>query len=826
MEDKYIKKVIQVQSMLHKRGIFYLEFSNGHLKVDKVNLRITTEKWYDEERGVRGQGINSFMKHLKDNEIIWELIPMIVKWREKEYTFNVRTLEAGKDKEGKGAKVTVDKNIYAFDTESVVLPDRYEPMCFQISSPIDGEKLVYFKEREKALEKFIEFFIQRYSYLEFKNHYCFMYGHNLVYDWLQLIKHYPDLIAIARTGIGLKEDYEIYKTDEYTVTLRKNGLFTGTAPHFTINVKFSKREWVDIMFRDTFSFFPSSLKKLSKDLGLEEEKMDRQEDIGKRDYRKEGDSEDKQYFEKYSKVDALCTRLVGERIRELHKHAEMQRIRVSAPGFAINYLYHILPEGFQIVNGVNDEEIMQLILDTYAGGRTGGVYHGKVENLTVIDFHSSYPASMVSLPSFTQTMEYFNIPNPENIPLEELMEIIEETHCFMDIDGEETDMTYPSLIQSTKGKLYPVRGKFKNIKTTGVEACVGLKEGTLKIERLNKLVVLIETKEPFKYPFREFAESAYDRKKTSENGSSEYTSAKLVLNASYGKLIESRSETPIAENVRNIVLPVVPGMETEFGHMYYKKYIDSLNVDSEETFEELYPSIVDEILNNFEDVEMDYKNFEKLSLTKLEYGRYVIPAAASLITGTSRARLSALNKCTRSIYWDTDSSFIRNFNPNTISKTLAYGTSLLPGFVIPLTIGDNLGELGIEIENASGYLAGTKRYYLHNDIHRNCEDRSNCKECQYKKKCKVKQALHGIPTAPYDQAENMIKNLATGSEYKYKGRERPTGVKETKDINEIGKFKSKEYAAQFHLDNRLDWIETPGGWIGTVKEFDKLRGGK
>lgn len=743
---------------------------------------------------------------------------MQVKWRNKEYEFTPRCITATKDKTRES---DIGANIYAFDTETMNHPDRCEPQTFQISNATSGESLVYLPPFAKGLEIFLDYFVKHFSWIEFENRICFMFAHNLMFDWLQLIKYYPDLIAMAKTGIGLDKDYEIYKKDYYCI-LKKSALFTGSAPHFTLKVGFSKREFVYIKFRDTFSFFPSSLAKLGAQLNLPVIKLKPPENLGSIDYREQGPSEDKNAFEEYGKRDPLVTRLVAEQIRELHIDAQMQRMRVSAPGFAINYLYHTIPEGTKLMTGIGNQEIMQLVLDTYAGGRTGGIYHGRVENISVLDFRSSYPASMVSLPSFLPTMDYLRHPTPEELTQEDLLEIIEECHCFMRVSGIETDTKYPCILTTKNNKLTPVFGEFENMPTTGVEIYVGIKSGTLTITKIHDLVFLAEMEEPAIYPFREYATKAYIRKSVSVSGSTEYTSAKLVMNGGYGKLIESRRTTTVDDDVKEYILPYPKEMEVEFGTMYYGEYIKTLNIDSDKTWKELYPELVKEVMDNFEESDILTASFEKLSLTKLKYGRYAIPAAASLITATSRARLLAVIKVTNGLYWDTDSIFIIDYNPNSIDWDLA--NTYLPKYITPVKVGPDLGDLDCEIENASGYLAGTKRYYIDTEIHRTCEHVQNCNEdrknnCPNKKQCKVKRAVHGIPTAPFDKAEEMIKKLATGENNIYVGKQRPISVKQSKNVQEIGRFESKQYESQFHLDDRLQWEECNGGWKGKVKDY-------
>ena len=58
------------RELLEKKGIIYKEMQYGQFQVDKINYWATTEKWHDPIRREKGAGINSFIKHLKDNNII------------------------------------------------------------------------------------------------------------------------------------------------------------------------------------------------------------------------------------------------------------------------------------------------------------------------------------------------------------------------------------------------------------------------------------------------------------------------------------------------------------------------------------------------------------------------------------------------------------------------------------------------------------------------------------------------------------------------------------------------------------------------------------
>lgn len=70
MNEKNNSKLEQVKNYLNNNGIFFTEHANGQLKADKVNLWVTTEKWFDEKTNEKGLGINTFINHLKRKEVV------------------------------------------------------------------------------------------------------------------------------------------------------------------------------------------------------------------------------------------------------------------------------------------------------------------------------------------------------------------------------------------------------------------------------------------------------------------------------------------------------------------------------------------------------------------------------------------------------------------------------------------------------------------------------------------------------------------------------------------------------------------------------------
>lgn len=71
MSSKKAEKIDRVKWFLNNCQVFYDEKPNGQVTVDGTcNLWCTTEKWFDTKCNIGGSGVNSFMKHLKENEII------------------------------------------------------------------------------------------------------------------------------------------------------------------------------------------------------------------------------------------------------------------------------------------------------------------------------------------------------------------------------------------------------------------------------------------------------------------------------------------------------------------------------------------------------------------------------------------------------------------------------------------------------------------------------------------------------------------------------------------------------------------------------------
>lgn len=763
-------------------------------------------------------------------------------WRGKEYHYTSGVLRYQPD-----TRQDVDMPICGLDTESTrrggtgdkkkdeKLPDDvYECQCISWSTPTrDGIRWIE-PDECPILAAVHEIAAEFKKDVDHKKTW-FVYVHNLGYDTPQLFKGRPDLMTFARTGAydnaklkgtlrpkkggRWRAEYYIDRIQGRDCFLRNRALFTGTAPHFSIRCYRNRKDYVDICFLDSGSYFRGTLSSIAEDLKLPVKKQERQADIGKKDFRKDPDTDErKQAFASYAIDDAIVVKMVGQQIVALHREAGFTKIRSSSPGFAHAYFTRQLAKLKTVIfSGSLKDEDMKLVLDSYGGGRTGGFWHGPVKNLKVVDFASSYPASMTGLPSFGPKMKYRRLKGKElNWP--NVWQWIKDYPCaFLRVDGIETDAKYPALITLHQGKLTPVYGEFEKIATTGPEIYGGVASGTLTITKVHECVICMDTTLT-PSPFKLFAESAYERKKNSEKDSVSYILAKLLLNSAYGKWIQSTKPQLIGADGDEFICLFPEGEESNYSKLYLEEYA-AAQYNDEDVIDAL-TAVRQEIISGAAQMglKLRSKPLHKMDTTKKEFAPSAIPPAAALVTAISRARLRALIKCTGAVYWDTDSAFIVDKTAEEIEQCFAEGSKWIAPGLVPLRWGKELGEIDLELTDGIGWLAGTKRYHLFGQ--------------KADGKPKLKQAIHGIVNmySPRTKdkiksryAEAVIRALATGDSLRYKTKPAPLKAKGTKDEH-VGRFERHTVAPNFKLDERLKWAEGGDGlaWIGEMKTWKEI----
>lgn len=740
---------------------------------------------------------------------------MKLNYRGNDYTFWGRELLPGKPG-------SITNIINAFDTESVRTTKAWECQLISYSHP-GGEchKFVDPNEIPLLILFNIIFSINpRTNAPKKEQPVYYVYAHNLEYDWSQLIKNCPALYELTRTGQVVKP--LTLKLGGYEIKFVR-GVFQGSSPFLSLEIN-KDGTGATLELRDTAGFYKTSLAKLAKTFNIPDKLTSK--DLGQIDFRNVPDTDpDKKLFIDYVERDAYITRMVAEEIRKLHLLFNFNKLKVSGPAFAAAGLVSEVPQDQAIITNKGNKVALQLALDAYRGGRTGGVYHGPVKDMWVYDIHSSYPAAMRSLPSFSTMTEVITRDDKDG-PIKHAwaMAMLKEYPCtLLRISGEETDPKYPTLVTTLPdGKLCPVYGKFENLATTGPEVLAGIMTGGLTNVTFHQVIIYFDRKGATS-PFKNFVDKAYELKANSEKDSPPYTAAKLLLNSGYGKLIESHKgiKARLKENVTVFICEPTElekkskkNIKHEQAQMYYRMYIDALSKGQP-------PGAV---INHYTKSMINAGLFKKgewvpindLQLNDHEFGFYVTPPAAALVTGIARARLYLGIKYCQALYWDTDSIFTPK-HPKEVERILAaIPAGALPAGVIPVTFGPGLGEYGIDLPAANGYLSGVKRYHLtHKKYNWPTNDAPQPQEPVTEK---VKMAIHGMPNMPKEKSLLAIKALATGADFSYKEKPSPIGVKSA-SLDMAGVFLNEEELSQveskFFLDMRLKW-EGDGPWSGEV----------
>lgn len=635
-----------------------------------------------------------------------------------------------------------------------------------------------------------------------------VYCHNWEYDFGMLVKAGPEgwqtQSKMNQFFRGFEDSVSVEKT---TWHLRVDqGHMLGNAP--TLTVFFTHKDrGAKIRLLDTFPFFPKALATVAKDLHME--KGDRASVIGI-DWRDHGYSESvtakdeagipvivtKRDFEKYAKHDALLVWTLGERIHGLHEAEGLTSLAVSGAGYAAKVMLANLSA--PITGGHGGKRAVQLALDAFHGGRSGRLVHGSVSDVTVLDFHSSYPSIQIKLPALHS--DYSLVYKHRNLDIQTFLDMAKRYHGFARVSGIEEDAKYPSLLSANKqGSIRPVVGEFHNIPATAAEIYCGVVFGGLR---------LTSVQEAFFYaplaglenvrPFEPFIQRAWARKNSEEKGSLLYDAAKIQANSGYGKLIEHRGAQERVSDSLQIPLRYGGMKGFEDARQFF------LNIHPDYWFDKL-----DEWESLCGDTIAGYTNLDLLLAAQPEFGYYVVPQYATWITGHAHARLVLLMRALDAMKWDTDSVTTGLTDNEIRARLAAFPSDKLPDYIQPLSIGAELGELDIEGRAMSGVVLGNKRYFLRGEIF---------KEGHWT--LGIKEGHHGLPAIRKDDIEKVL----TGVVSEYTPKPKPIRVKGAQEWREVGLFrvgssKHKTIRPVFAPDSKQDFVN--GGAYKTFGGFNR-----
>lgn len=652
--------------------------------------------------------------------------------------------------------------------------------------------------------------------------------YNLEYDLQRLFNADSGFFRVLRQG----RDDMLFNVNKYTVQIVACNP-TGSAPSFQMIVSdHAAKRVCRIYGMDMWGYWKTGLGKTAASMNVGE-KLSADVPTEWFDIPLDDWTDDMwATFVRYASTDGSLTRGVYIATAELlgsFSKAVFNRVGMlppSAPAAAARMAFSYASEEEW---DRPDKPYEQLALDAYHGGYVGMTRRGYVTGLTVADLHSAYPSAMLLLPDPCR-VKFATVAGGM---WKEIPPGYRKLGClgFVRATFTISPALFPSISKTDKRFTLHQPGTYKRFAISLPELSALFDLGQIDQADIHGGYLLIgDSKTSF---LRQFVEYFYDIKSKEEERAEKegtdkntplYLAAKLLMNALYGKLIEVRKPSlPALEHepdlYENIILP--PGFEKRSDNF---KMIAQLYVDGGTQALFAYSRrntalhmeqahITGEPINSVNDLPcmMVHQILQREQATA---GAYFMPIYASLITAMTRAKLAIMLNCFDAIGGDTDSVFSRlRYKIDGIkSITWIAAEAKANDMAVRAGVGpveDQPGLLGygVEMENASGYVAGIKQYTLTADGY------------------KPKLAHHAITDPPdtgwqqqpgKSEAEkkknartafcsNAVKQLALGHAVTYVTRKKPRRLRESLLRNDglYGVFVTRERTVTPKEDERL-----------------------
>lgn len=523
--------------------------------------------------------------------------------------------------------------------------------------------------------------------------FCF---YNLEYDIQRLFLGNSDFFNIAKVNIeGMKILVDGYEIENVHMVL------SGSAPHFSWILRKDNRI-MRMYAMDIWGYLKQGLAESAKALGV----IDKIE-IDKSYFHipfEELTEDQLNELREYGKRDPQTTREIYLTLLEILSSFSPAVITKkgilppSAPAAASRIAFSKM-KGTHLRQ--SPKWAVDITLACYSGGLVFSRVRGKVSNILVGDRNSAYPTMMTLLPD-PEKVSYVSRIKPT---MDELIGKIGFCRASFVHQGK-----FIPFVTSWDGSARSNHGTglYHKQPISIYELCAGYLTGQITDITIHEAVYLSYEKDAESSGFLyDFVMTYHKMKNENKKGSPLYLLAKLLMNALYGKLIEMRSP-------ESLILPKSVSMlripeswayriakNESFRNAFYNCLVQS-GFGLDELLEE-YPPFHEDTFVRLETL---------IENTDLKAGTFFFPFYASLITAGQRAWMSVYTYYTKAFLADTDSAFtplsLSEFK-EAIQKADEI-TSLIG--VGRCRIGKELGDIDIEIQNASGFIAGIKQYAL------------------------------------------------------------------------------------------------------------------
>ncbi len=389
-------------------------------------------------------------------------------------------------------------NLIVCDTETV-LGDPYTIQLF------DGRQLTFsYHERENITKTFMRYVRNRIE----KDAFNLVYFHGLDFDMPVL----------------LHDQHHLFLKNRFLVQSQGANwdVFCGKFTFGYIYHPIDENKSIPVNVYDTFRFTFSSLENACKDLHLSFQKMKRPDYLGKR----RPTEDERPYFEEYAKADVYALWELAQWILSRCREYDCP-IPISLAHFASILLRHKFMEPKDKLIFPPTSCAVDSIL-SYHGGKNGLYIDTPVllKDAYSYDIISAYPWAMSILPSFLEGGKYVKTN-----------EFKKDRVGIYTIDGEYTNCKY-NLLYDHKFKAIE-SGTIENKSFTSFEIDEALRYNHLKITKITGHYW--EPGEVTRSPLKDYVTFFYKLKKESPKKSAQYLIGKTVLNALYGKFIQTIS---------------------------------------------------------------------------------------------------------------------------------------------------------------------------------------------------------------------------------------------------------------------------------------------
>lgn len=397
-----------------------------------------------------------------------------------------------------------------------------------------------------------------------------------------------------------------------------------------------------------------------------------------------------------------------------------------------------------------DDRVTQASALSYAGGRHFlHVDPGYYENLWHYDAKSFYPWIMTLLPS-PATCEYIDI-EPGRFRIEDWI----GQFGAMCISGRVIRGTPLRFHDIQNRRMGYIQGTFTHHWAPIPEIVLGVVSGELSVTQIHDGIHMMGSNE--NSFMRRYQLKMYDMKELSAPGSLPYELAKLLMNATSGKLAEINANHPYIDPTASKTRVPVDG------HRHVYSFIEAYANSEDHNYHEKLFQAADAAFEQSKHQE-DSISFKKMLDQTLPYGsttgaRY-LPMHASQITGLGSALLNIADNTTGAIMCYTDSITTIGEASEGLAKYREIAQEA--GYDVPET---GMGSFQAKIKDGHGWIARDNQWTI-----RNIDKETG----------EVQQldALHNFPNIDGSKAWDAIRKMVQTKSYHYHPVPRAAHLKE------------------------------------------------